>query len=659
MSEHETELGTLIQRRLSRRSLLKGLSMLAAGAALPVREAAAAGRSSLGFDAVPLTFDTTHHVAPGYRADRLISWGDPVLAKAPAYDFRAQSAAKQAGQFGYNNDFTAYLPIDGNVRGLLCVNHEYTDPQLMFPGMDRKNAVEKVTEAQARIEMEAHGHTIVEIAKTRGRWQTRPDGKYNRRITATTPCAVAGPAAGHRRMKTPDDPTGRLVRGTFANCSGGTTPWGTVLTAEENIDFYFTGKPAAEQQNHERYGIAKLTLFAWHKWDRRFRLDEAPNEPNRHGWLVEIDPYDPTSTPIKRTALGRFAHESGTVTLNYDNRVVVYSGDDKRFEYLYRYVSKHTYDPTKPERNKTLLDDGVLSVAKFHDDGTVEWLPLVHGRGRLTAKYGFEDQGDVLIETRRAADLVGATQMDRPEDVGVEENSGRVYVALTNNDQRTTTNAANPRSKNDHGHIVELTVPRRGGGFDHASPMIGWGLFLLGQDPTNAPRAPQYIAAAAPPSSALGLLALGASKKRGVDTLLDDGERRLGKQRGEIGEHFTEDGVLSCPDNFAFDPSGRLWITTDGQDKVGVADSLYATDTSGPGRAKARRFFNAPRGAEVSGPSFTPDGKTLFVCVQHPAQEHTSTFDAPSTRWPDFTDGAPPRPSVLAIEKEDGGLVGS
>lgn len=659
MSDHETELGQLIERRLSRRSLLKGLSMVAAGAALPLREAAAAERSSLGFSALPLTFDTTHHVAPGYRADRLISWGDPVLATAPKYDFTAQSAARQAGQFGYNNDFTAYLPLDGSRRGLLCVNHEYTDPQLMFPGMDRKNAVDKVTEAQARTEMEAHGHTIVEVVKTKRGWTTNPEGKLNRRITATTPCAVAGPAAGHRRMKTPDDPTGRRVIGTFANCSGGTTPWGTVLTAEENIDFYFINTPKTEQKNHERYGIAKLTLFAWHKWERRFRLDEAPNEPNRHGWLVEIDPRDPTAAPVKRTALGRFAHESGTVTLNYDNRVVVYSGDDKRFEYLYRYVSNHAYDPAKPERNKTLLNEGVLSVAKFHDDGTVEWLPLVHGRGPLVAKNGFSDQGDVVIEARRAADLVGATQMDRPEDVGVEETTGRVYVALTNNDRRETPNAANPRKKNNHGHIVELTVPRRNGGFDHASPMVGWGLFLLGQDPTDkaTPRA-KYIAAAAPPSTALGLLALGANRN-GVDKLLDDGERLLGKKRGEVGGHFTEDGVLSCPDNFAFDPSGRLWITTDGQDKVGVADSIYATDTSGPGRAKARRFFNAPRGAEVSGPSFTPDGKTLFLCVQHPAQERTSTFDAPSTRWPDFVDGAPPRPSVMAIEREDGGEVGS
>lgn len=630
IDEKTSEIQALITRRFGRRDILRGAGLLAAGMVLP-REAAAE-RAGVEFDALPLTWDGKHHVAPGYRAEPLVSWGDPIVGADAAYDFTKQSPARQAKQFGYNNDFTAYLPIDGSRRGLLCVNHEYTDPQLMWPGMTRRNATAKISELQARTEMEAQGHTVVEVYRHRGTWKVDTSGKYNRRITATTPCTFSGPAAGHPRMQTKDDPSGRNVFGTFANCSGGVTPWGTVLTAEENFDFYWYGEPAVEQSNHKRYGVGRTTYFAWHKWERRFRLDETPNEPNRFGWIVEVDPFDPTKKPVKRTALGRFAHESATVTLNHDGRVVVYSGDDKRFEYLYRYVSKHAYDPAKPERNRTLLDDGVLSVAKYHEDGTVEWLPLVFGRGPLTAKNGFESQADVLIETRRAADLVGATQMDRPEDVGVHPETGRVYVALTNNDRRTETNVANPRAKNVHGHVLELLPARRAGGYDHAADRMPWGIFLLGQSPKSAPT---YIAAAAPVSL------LGFAMK---------------EEKTEA--HFTPDGILSCPDNFAIDPSGRLWITTDGQDKAGVADSLYATETSGPRRGKVRRFFNAPRGAEVSGPSFTPDGKTLFLCVQHPAQESTSNFDAPSTRWPDFVDGAPPRPSVLAITKDDGGAIG-
>ena len=611
----ESEIQRLIERRFGRRALLRGAGLIAAGVALP-REAEAAR----GFETIPLTFDERHHVAAGYRADILVSWGDPVVGPEATYDHEKQSPARQAKQFGYNNDFTAYLPIDGSKRGLLCVNHEYTDPQLMWPGMTRRNAVEHVTELQARTEMEAQGHTVVEVVRAGRRWRVEPRGKYNRRITATTPCLVTGPAAGHARMRTKEDPSGRRVIGTFANCSGGITPWGTILSAEENTDFYFIGKPSAEKANHARYGVGKTTFFAWHKWERRFRLDETPNEPNRHGWIVEIDPFDPTRPPIKRTALGRFAHESGTVTLSHDGRVVVYSGDDKRFEYLYRYVSKDRYDPARP--NPRLLDDGVLSAAKFFEDGTVEWRPLVHGEGPLTAKNGFFSQADVVIEARRAADLVGATKMDRPEDVGVHPQNGRVYVALANNDRRTVTDAANPRANNIHGHILELLPAAKAGGWDHTARVMKWDVFLLGQKPK------------APPPFALA----GA--------------------RLSLLPSFTSDHVLSSPDNFAFDARGRMWITTDGQDKSGFADSIYMTETTGRGRAKVRRFFNAPRGAEVTGPSFTPDGRTMFLAVQHPAQERTSTFDGPSTRWPDFEDDAPPRPSVLAITHEDGGIIG-
>jgi uncharacterized protein len=451
-----------------------------------------------------------------------------------------------------------------------------------------------------------------------------PDSQYARRITLDTEMRIGGPAAGHDRMKTNADPTGTKVFGTINNCAGGKTPWGTALMAEENFHGYFGGELAAdspESRNHERYGVPG-TSYAWWRSQDRFDLSKEPNEPNRYGWMVEYDLYDPNSLPVKRTALGRGKHEGATSVVNKDGRVVLYSGDDERFEYLYRFVTSGTFDPNNPEANRDLLDDGTLSVAKF-DENKVTWLPLVFGEGPLTAENGFENQADVLIETRRAADLLGATPMDRPEDVEPNPVNGRVYVMLTNNSRRKPeqVDAVNPRAENAHGQVVEL-IPPGGAGkdADHTADQFDWDFLLIAGDPKKPESGAQY--------------------------------------------HPDTEAWISSPDNCAFDNEGRIWISTDqggAQAKNDIPDGMYACDLSGDGRAYIKFFFACPVGAEMCGPEFTPDGRTLFVAVQHPAEmdDYVSTFENPVTRWPDFAEGVPPRPSLVAITKDDGGPIGS
>jgi uncharacterized protein len=468
--------------------------------------------------------------------------------------------------------------------------------------------------------MAAHGLSIVEIRRDgSGAWRPVEASALNRRVSLrSTGFRIAGPAAGHDRLKTGADPSGRHVLGTLNNCAGGVTPWGTVLSAEENIDDYFSGRTAAssEAENHRRMGMSgEPQESPWARHFARFDLAREPNEPNRFGWIVEIDPYDPRSTPVKRTALGRFKHEGAATILNKDGRVVVYSGDDERFEYVYRFVSAGRFDPVDPARNAQLLDSGVLSVARFTDDGRLTWLPLVFGRGPLTPQNGFLSQADLLIETRRAADLMGATPMDRPEDIEPNPATGTVFASFTGNSDRTRAqiDAANPRAKNEHGHILELIPPGgRGIEADHAADVFRWEIFLLAGDPEA-----------------------------------DDGAFYTGAVGGN--------GWLAKPDNLAVDGRGGLWIATDGAGPLGFADGLWACATAGPERGRPRHFFRVPLGAELTGPSFTPDGSTLFVSVQHPG--HGSSFDAPSTRWPDFEQGMPPRPSVVAITREDGGPI--
>ena len=636
-------MGEIIAARFSRRGFLKGslavsaiavtVSPLALTSADEAR--AAEGGSAFTFDEVQAGIDDKHHVAAGYDADVLLRWGDPLFADAPDFDPNRQTAEAQARQFGYNNDFVGYIPLEGSAEhGLLVVNHEYTNPHLMFPGIvkvvekDGKKALElaPLTKEQVDVEMTAHGGTIVEIRKQGGKWQVVRDGKLNRRITVNTEMALSGPVAGHDRVKTNADASGAKVFGTVNNCAGGVTPWGTYVMAEENIHGYFSGalpEGHREAANYKRLGIPEGS-YEWGAHYDRFDLAKEPNEPNRFGWIVEVDVTDPNSTPKKRTALGRFKHEGAESIVAKDGRVVFYLGDDERFDYVYKFITAGKFDPANPAASKDLLDEGTLHVARFAEDGGVEWLPIVFGQGPLTAENGFSNQADVLIETRRAADLLGATKMDRPEDIQPNGVNGKVYVMLTNNSKRKDdqVDAANPRAKNAFGHMIEIAEE----GGDFAATKGKWEVLLKCGDPSVA----------------------------------------------EVGASFstatTANGWFGMPDNCAVDTAGRLWVATDGNNakETGRTDGLWAIDTEGPARATSRLFFRVPVGAELCGPQFAPDDKTAFVAVQHPGDGGTdwepfgrpSYYEDLSTRWPDFKPDMPVRPSVVAITKQDGGKIG-
>jgi hypothetical protein len=631
-------LGDVVALRFGRRDLLKGLLGVSAIAATVSPLALAAGRARAAaaprfdFTEIAAGVDTTHHVAPGYDADILIRWGDPLFADSPEFDPANQTAAAQQKQFGYNCDFIGIVPhpeapADAN-RLLMCVNHEYTNEELMFPGLGRQDTKEVafagMTAELAAVEMAAHGGSVVEIARgADGKWSYVKGSPFNRRIDATTPMVISGPAAGHDRLKTSADPTGRAVLGMLNNCAGGMTPWGTWLTAEENFHGYFWGEVAdghPEARNHKRYGVAG-NWYAWGKFDTRFDVTKEPNEANRFGWMVEIDPRNPNSVPVKRTALGRFKHEGAHSVVNRDGRVVLFQGDDERFDYIYRFVTAKAFDPANPDPD--LLDEGTLSVARFDADGKVHWLPLVHGQGPLTAENGFASQADVLIEARVAADLLGATKMDRPEDLEPNPARGTIYAMLTNNSRRKPeqVDAANPRPENRFGHIIEMTAPD----MDFAADVMTWEILVRCGDPAIA----------------------------------------------EVGATFSSatsrDGWFGMPDNCLVDADGRLWVATDGNSgkETGRSDGLWAMETEGELRGTSKLFFRCPAGAELCGPTMNEASDLMLVAVQHPGDDgedwpefgRPSTFNDPSTRWPDFKDGVPPRPSVVAITKQGGGRI--
>lgn len=640
-------MGDILNARLGRRAALRGMLATAAAAAVIPPFAAPARAQSVAaglpgarfvFDEIAHGVDERHHVSPGYDADIVIRWGDPLFADSPAFDPERQTGAAQARQFGYNCDYVGLAPMPGATdtarAALMCVNHEYTSPEIMFRGVSnpatgRVDAT-KMTKDMVDVEMAAHGTTIVEIVKgANGKWTYVRGGRHNRRIDINTPMRVSGPAAGHDRLKTSADPTGRAVNGTINNCAGGMTPWGTYLTAEENFHGYFGGALAAEHRetaNHRRYGVPGR-WYNWAAYYDRFDLAKEPNEPNRHGWIVEIDPYDPNSTPIKRTAMGRFKHEGAETIVARDGRVVAYSGDDERFEYAFKFVTAGRYNAQDRRANMNLLDEGTLYVAKFNADGSGEWLPLVHGQGPLTAANGFASQADVLIEARRAGDVLGATKMDRPEDFEPNKRTGKVYLALTNNNQRTAAQvkASNPRAENNWGHLIEVTET----GDDHTATTFRWEMLVRCGNPANPAQQALYNPAT------------------------------------------TANGWFACPDNMAIDPQGRLWVGTDQgtawKAASGTADGVWAMETDGALRGTSRMFFRVPVGAEICGMNFTSDGRAMTVAVQHPATDGARdyapfgrhpTFDDMPTRWPDFQANMPARPSVVMITKRDGGVIG-
>ncbi len=670
--------GEVMTRRLGRRSLLKGAagasvvglatpalataqtgtpiaspegSPIASPAATPVADAPA----PLGFTAIEPDTGDTVVVPEGYEAVAFLQWGDPITADGPEFDVANQTAQSQSRQAGYNADWVEFLPLplgsDTSDHGLLVVNHEYTNPELMFPGYLTENpeyaaAVAAATQDAAGatpaasvavvpeisvdipeflanptqeivdIELEAHGLSIVEIRRNdSGAWEVVRDSQYNRRITATTPMEITGPASGADLMKTSTDTTGTSVVGTLNNCAGGKTPWGTIITGEENFNQYFANLNALSSDDrlfelHERFGFnEEASERQWEAFYPRFDLAQEPNEPFRFGWGVEIDPFDPTFVPRKRTALGRNKHEGHTSAVAPGGQVAIYSGDDERFEYAYKFVSAGSYNPDDRAANMDLLDEGTLYVARFNDDGSGEWLPLVHGENGLDESNGFGSQADVLIGTRLAADVLGATKMDRPEDFEANPVNKKVYLVCTNNTNREIdeVDAANPRVNNVHGHIIEISETDD----DHAATTFTWEMFILAGDPAN-----------------------GSTYFAGFDDELVS--------------------PMSAPDNITFDRSGNIWISTDGN-RLEQNDGLFAAPTTGEERGYVKQFFSAVPGAEVTGPVFNPDNTALFLSVQHPGEG--GTYEDPISTWPNGD--SLPRPSVVVIQATDGRPIGS
>ena len=616
---------------LSRRGFISAGALCGAamflGGGLLSRSALATGVSNangqlLGFDSISAATADTITLPPGYRASVLISWGQPLQAGGPAFDPTGNgTASAQEVQFGDNNDgMSLFAFADDPNRALMAINNEYTNYRYLYPHGGSPASAQEVHKAQA-----TEGVSVIEIQRKGDGWQFVQGSPFNRRIHANTPIRLSGPAAGHPLLRTRADSSGTRALGTFQNCANGKTPWGTYLTCEENFtDCFGSSDPEqAFDAAQKRYGaVVASKEINWHQHDPRFDLAVNPNELNRHGWVVEIDPFDPLSTPVKRTALGRFKHENAALAETGDGHAVVYMGDDERGEFIYRFISRDKIDHQNPKANRDLLDHGTLYVARFDNGdnnpdrpkGQGQWIELSHGKNGVDASNGFANQGEVLIHARMAASTVGATRMDRPEWIVVSPKDGQVYCTLTNNAKRgedgQPVGGPNPREKNVYGQILRWKAPNG----DHGADTFDWDLFVVAGNP-----------------------AVHASQPKGGST------------------NITPQNMFNSPDGMGFDDAGRLWILTDGDysnagDFAGMGNNqMLCAD---PASGEIRRFMVGPVGCEVTGISFSPDHKTLFVGIQHPGENGGSTF-------PENQPNAKPRSSVVAISREDGGTVGA
>ncbi|WP_240642055.1 PhoX family protein [Microbacterium sulfonylureivorans] len=630
---------------LSRRALLGlgaagavAIAVGAAGGQAPVSGAAAAGaagpgaafgrpgRAGLRFEPIaPVASSVDAFTVPeGFTWEPIIRWGDPLFKSAPAFSLAAQTPEAQALQFGYNSDYLDILADPSGRTGVLVNNHEYVNPNIMFP--PTADAAE--LRRRGDIYKAAQGMSVVEITRRRTGepWSYVVGGRRNRRITVETVFELTGPAAGSDLVKTAADPEGRWVRGTLGNCAGGTTPWGTILSGEENFNGYFAWAANTPAQKRYQSTASTSTSTGWETYDPRFNAHDPGyvNEPNRFGYIVEIDPQDPSSTPRKHTAMGRFKHEGANVIVAEDGRVVAYMGDDERNDYLYKFVSKNRISGSR-KKNLTLLSEGDLFVARFSGDspaaeitgtgalpadgkfdGRGIWIPLTKNGRSVVPGFTIEE---VLVHTRLAADAVGATKMDRPEDVEPNPKTGKVYLALTNNSARSaaTLDEANPVTGNRYGHVIEMTETR-----GQAGTTFGWSILLLCGDP--AVFANSYFAG------------------------------------------FPKELVspISCPDNVAFDSAGNLWISTDGAPStIGYNDGLFLVPLTGPDRGHVQQFLSVPRDAETCGPVIHDREGLVFVAVQHPGEG--GTVAAPTSLFPDYGSSAlgdvpnAPRPSVVQV----------
>lgn len=724
-TSHNPQFSDLIEARVadrSRRGLLKtglgvaSLSFLGAGTALlpgcggdddspaapaPTPPASPARPAALGFTAVAKSVADTVSVPPGYSFSVLFALGDPMSTGVPAYrNDGTDDAATYDRRAGDHHDGMHFFGLSAsggysttaNDRGMLCVNHEAITPLFLHPTGPTIVAGARTVAAEVQREFFVHGVSVIELNKAaNGGWSYKQDSNLNRRVHTLTDMELSGPAAGTPYMITKFSPNGTRTRGTVNNCASGYTPWGTYLTCEENWAGYFRRVTATDNPNRTpkelasfaRYGVGGNGREGWAtvtpdtadnlygRWNA-MKLgtsadgsDDYRNVANTYGWNVEIDPFNPTSTPKKRTAMGRFAHEGAWLgKLTAGKPVVFYMGCDARNEYVYKYVSNANWDPADADRTDRMavgekyLDNGKLYVARFNADGSGQWLELSLGVNNITnanPAYAFADAADVAINTRLAADAAGATKMDRPEWGAVDPVTGEVYMTLTNNNATlrslAATDAANPRHYNDartngtaqrgnpNGHIIRWSEP------SPEATTLSWDIFLFGARST----------ADAANVNLSGL---------------------------------TADNDFSSPDGLWFSKASNIcWIQTDdgaytdvtncmllaalpGRVGDGGPKSITNTDAGGAVKqvqtyvgaqlgTKLRRFLVGPVECEITGIAETPDGKTLFVNIQHPGEDTpAANIATPTSTWPAAMAGARPRSATIVITRNDGGVIG-
>ncbi|KJF97263.1 PhoX family protein [Photobacterium leiognathi] len=664
----------VLQANLQRRSILKGGLGISAMTALGAfglagcnssnstegTTAKVADRSQavLNFDSIPGSLTDAVSIPPGYTAQVLVPWGTPLNANGNVWkNDGTNDSTDQLNALGMHHDGMHFFPLnEASTDGLLCINHEYIDQKALHPNWDKdaERAKEVRTDIdEIRKEINAHGISVVRIQLKDNQWKLIDNDPLNRRYTGATVMDLSGPIAHSELTVTRFSPDGSQARGTLNNCGNGYTPWGTYLTCEENWPGYFTNT-GTRTEEQDRIGISgagkylqgryKWETLAGHDEERldefaRFNLaptgssslDDYRNEANGHGYIVEIDPYTKNSRAKKRTALGRFRHEGCTFgKLEEGKPVVFYSGHDSRFEYLYKFESTALWDPADASPSNRLLtgdkymDEGTLYVARFNEDSTGTWLPLtldsITTSGDTLASY-FNSLAEIIINTAGAADLVGATPMDRPEWAAVDPYTGSVYLTLTNNTKRKdSTNPANPRLNNKFGHIIRWDEGENPTEFD-------WDIFVFGS-PSNG----------------------------------DEETNRSG---------LTDLNQFASPDGLAFDQRGIMWIQTDnGADEVEeyTNDQMLAvvpsqllddddnqTVIASSNQAELKRFLVGPNGCEVTGFTISPDYKSLFVNIQHPDNWPYSDNAAETT--PNGEE-VRPRSSTVVIRREDGGEIG-
>ncbi len=706
----------LNRARMGRRGFLKGGSSLAAASMLGTglafladtvkndgQVAAAATDLRLSFAPVAKSIADTLTVPAGYTARVLLATGDPIKSNVTPYkndgtdndlELRAGDHHDAMHYFGMNQAGNGW-DAKGADRALLCINHEVSEDLGFIHPNGPDNSGQDNTKLRPSMEIDkevaAHGVTVIEIAKQGSSYQINLNSRYNRRITAATEFAISGPGKGSPMMVTAFSPNGDKTRGTLNNCGHGYTPWGTYLSGEENWAGYFhrreadTARTAKEVTSFKRYGIGNATSGRYN-WSLSYKTDtdlyrrwsankvgnaateDFRNEPNAFGWVVEIDPFNPNATPKKRTAIGRFAHEGcWPAKIVAGQPLVFYTGDDARNEYTYKFVSAAVWDPRDATgglaAGDKYLDKGILYAAKFNDDGSGEWLPLTMNNPKIAnyAGYAFADQADILINARIAADAAGATKMDRPEWGGVNPVNGDVYQTLTNNVSssvgrgvRTSLDAANPRYYAD----TKGTTTSRGNVNGH---IIRW-------QEGNNPAATSFT---------WDIYLFGARATAGADVNLSG---------------LTDENDFSSPDGLWFSEAtpGLLWVQTDDgfitdatncmmlaaiPGAVGDGGTKMVTNKSVPLNNGAdqtvmtrmgqqtnptvlRRFLVGPKDCEITGITESPDGKVIFVNIQHPGENSPSATDPSkfTSHWPDGGN-ARPRSATVVITRNDGGKI--